>query len=342
MTKHMGFMLEAFVEAFPQSILQMIAIVKFKEANIVSIISILISMISVATKSMVINIAKDFEQQDLLPTASLNQPFFAQNKNDLNVSWGNYFAHKSPPMGQLSGSHGIASNERPQFNQEHNKKGDEKEAELDDEERMKISDLDEVKEEAVDNKERTTDELAVGILDDIDELEDGDMVRINVEDMNKSMQSMNSINFGEFTDHYLSNRDSNSTQKTTSSTDSQKISKLIQIPRLKYIQRFCQFAIGNKLVNEREDEIEAKVEEIIERYIAEIGDEETTEKKEGNMHLAAVTYTKDTNMCTALLMFDNKCNENADEWIDHFLAYPDMVQLVDKEAETIFTQLSSN
>merc|ERR1719203_1875891 len=84
------------------------------------------------------------------------------------------------------------------------------------------------------------------------------------------MQSMSSINFGEFTDHYLSNRDSNSTQKTTSSTDSQKISKLIQIPRLKYIQRFCQFAISNSLVNEREDEIEAKVEEIIEQYIAEI------------------------------------------------------------------------
>lgn len=39
----------------------MIAIVKFKEANIVSIISILISMISVATKSMVINIAIEYK-----------------------------------------------------------------------------------------------------------------------------------------------------------------------------------------------------------------------------------------------------------------------------------------
>eukprot|EP01083_Nonionella_stella_P038748 105343_1 len=59
-TKHMGFMLEAFVEAFPQSILQMIAIVMYREANIVSIVSILISMVSVATKSLVFNIAIDY------------------------------------------------------------------------------------------------------------------------------------------------------------------------------------------------------------------------------------------------------------------------------------------
>eukprot|EP01084_Bolivina_argentea_P054864 100593_1 len=59
-TKHMGFMLEAFVEAFPQSILQMIAIVMYREANIIAIISILISMFSVATKSLVFNIAIDY------------------------------------------------------------------------------------------------------------------------------------------------------------------------------------------------------------------------------------------------------------------------------------------
>merc|ERR1719411_1996077 len=209
---------------------------------------------------------------------------------------------------------------------------------------MKISDLDEVKQEEArdDDDDDKNENLVVGMLEHIDELEDEeDMVRINVEDMNKSMHSMNSINFGEFTDHYLSNRDSNSTQKTTSSTDSQKISKVIQIPRLKYIQRFCQFAIGSHLVNEREDEIEAKVHEIIERYIdEEIDGGSDSKDKEGNITLAAVTYTKETNMCTVLLMFNNECNENAEDWIDHFLAYPDMVHLVDKEAETIFTQLS--
>merc|ERR1719486_1251718 len=72
------------------------------------------------TKQIIEDDAKDFEQNDLLPTvtASLNQPFFAENsRKDLDVSWGNYFAHKSPPMGQLSGSHGVGSLQRPQFNQ---------------------------------------------------------------------------------------------------------------------------------------------------------------------------------------------------------------------------------
>ena len=47
---------------------------------------------------------------------------------------------------------------------------------------------------------RDSDKLTVGCLDDIDELENEDMVRINIEDINKSM---NSINFGEFHDHYF-------------------------------------------------------------------------------------------------------------------------------------------
>eukprot|EP01084_Bolivina_argentea_P123645 219121_1 len=51
--KHLGFILESLVEAFPQAILQMTAIVMFDETNIVSIISILISLLSVASKSLV-------------------------------------------------------------------------------------------------------------------------------------------------------------------------------------------------------------------------------------------------------------------------------------------------
>merc|ERR1711933_122435 len=189
--------------------------------------------------------------------------------------------------------------------------------------------------------------MGVGLLDDIDELENEDMVRINIDDINKSM---NSINFGEFNEHYLPNRDSNSTQKSNSSTDSQKISKLIQIPKLKNIQRFCQFKISKEHMNESEDVIEAQIEEIIEKYIelscvGQNGGDDDRDKREkhgGNMHLAAVTYKRETNVCTVLMMFGNECNENADEWIDTFLAYPDIVQLVDNEAEPIFTQLSSN
>ena len=48
-------MLEALIEAFPQSLLQIIAIVYYQEANYVSIISILISMFSVMTKSLILS-----------------------------------------------------------------------------------------------------------------------------------------------------------------------------------------------------------------------------------------------------------------------------------------------
>lgn len=54
--KHLGFIMESLIEAFPQSILQLTAIVVYNEANIVSIISILISMLSVSSKSFVLSI----------------------------------------------------------------------------------------------------------------------------------------------------------------------------------------------------------------------------------------------------------------------------------------------
>ena len=48
--KHLGFLLEAMIEAFPQSILQLTALVYYNEPNAISIISILISMSSVCSK----------------------------------------------------------------------------------------------------------------------------------------------------------------------------------------------------------------------------------------------------------------------------------------------------
>jgi len=51
--KHMGFILESLIEAFPQAILQMAAIVIYKEPNTIAIISIFISLLSVASKSLV-------------------------------------------------------------------------------------------------------------------------------------------------------------------------------------------------------------------------------------------------------------------------------------------------
>ena len=53
--RHGGFILEAFMEALPQSILQLVAMVYYQETNIVSIGSILLSMTSIMTKSFVIS-----------------------------------------------------------------------------------------------------------------------------------------------------------------------------------------------------------------------------------------------------------------------------------------------
>ena len=53
LSKHIGFIIEAGIEALPQSLLQITAIVYFGEANYVSIASIFLSMFSVMTKSLV-------------------------------------------------------------------------------------------------------------------------------------------------------------------------------------------------------------------------------------------------------------------------------------------------
>ena len=55
MNKHLGFVLEAAIEAFPQSLLQIVAIVIYQETNYISIISILLSMFSVMTKSLILS-----------------------------------------------------------------------------------------------------------------------------------------------------------------------------------------------------------------------------------------------------------------------------------------------
>ena len=58
--KHIGFIIEAMVEALPQSIIQLIAIVYFQDTQLINVISICISLLSVATKTMVFSIAIDF------------------------------------------------------------------------------------------------------------------------------------------------------------------------------------------------------------------------------------------------------------------------------------------
>ena len=58
--KHMGFILEAMIEALPQSIIQLIAIVYYQDTQLINIASICISLLSVATKTMVFSVAIDF------------------------------------------------------------------------------------------------------------------------------------------------------------------------------------------------------------------------------------------------------------------------------------------
>ena len=59
--KHVGFILESIIEALPQSIIQLIAIVYFQETKVLNVVSIIISLTSVATKSMVFSFAIDFK-----------------------------------------------------------------------------------------------------------------------------------------------------------------------------------------------------------------------------------------------------------------------------------------
>jgi len=53
--KHGGFVIEAFLEALPQSILQMVAILYYQEATPLSICSIILSMTSVASKGIIMS-----------------------------------------------------------------------------------------------------------------------------------------------------------------------------------------------------------------------------------------------------------------------------------------------
>ena len=58
--KHMGFIMEALIEALPQSIIQLVAIVYYQDTEILNIVSICISLTSVATKTLVFSVGIDF------------------------------------------------------------------------------------------------------------------------------------------------------------------------------------------------------------------------------------------------------------------------------------------
>mmetsp|Transcript_58123 Transcript_58123/g.96366 ORF Transcript_58123/g.96366 Transcript_58123/m.96366 type:complete len:642 (-) Transcript_58123:108-2033(-) len=67
LSKHLGFIIEAMVEAFPQSILQLIAIVYFNDVdNYLAMISIFLSMLSVSSKSFILSVAASYNWKSAL------------------------------------------------------------------------------------------------------------------------------------------------------------------------------------------------------------------------------------------------------------------------------------
>eukprot|EP00483_Globobulimina_turgida_P000411 UN00411 len=244
-------------------------------------------------KQIIENDEKDFETNDLLINKSLNESLFCgmninANKNDnindknhLAMSWGNYFAKKSPPMGDLCGSHGPGIEARPQFDRNHDNKPT-----LSEKAETNNGNEAEIKEEEIINNN-------AHLLEE--ELENEDMVIINEGLLDKSSEN---INFNEFNAHYLSNRDSNDTLKSSQSTDSQKLNKLIQIPKLKYIQRFYQFAIKkNELQSNNDQNIEQQIELIILQYLKSYTND--TERK---AYLSAITYKAEHSTCTVVIL----------------------------------------
>merc|ERR1719295_1793756 len=59
--KHGGFILEAFFEALPQSILQLIAMVYYEETSYIAVGSIILSMTSIMSKALVISQGVDWK-----------------------------------------------------------------------------------------------------------------------------------------------------------------------------------------------------------------------------------------------------------------------------------------
>ena len=64
--KHMGFIMESCIEAFPQSIIQISAIVVYNNADVISIVSILISMLSVSSKAFIFAVQFSINLKSLL------------------------------------------------------------------------------------------------------------------------------------------------------------------------------------------------------------------------------------------------------------------------------------
>lgn len=118
---------------------------------------------------------------------------------------------------------------------------------------------------------------------------------------------------------------SNSTISNSTFSDRGSL-KHIHINSLKYIQRFYQFRIKSECINNKQINIKS----IIDKYI----------KSLINGQLLAMTINQQTNNCTILVLFQCRNISDNDEWIDNFLSYSPIINIMDESIKPTFTQLS--
>jgi len=295
-------------------------------------------------------------------------------------SWGNYFAKKSPPMGDLCGSHGVDANTtRPLFDQSANSKllnlNPSKQAPshlaMISEQMNELSKRNSLAEaeKVEDDDEHDEDEHeAMLINQSLDgQAMDGMVASKSIDSINLSDLQMQQLNPSYLSGSPLcSNRLSNATLKTGSgsnrgsdlSSRRGSLNRLIQIAKLAQIQRFYQFKLDehalHELLRQRQRQSNngnnGDVEEEVERLMLAFLDAFYAEPAHAS--LSAVTFKAEERKCTVLVLFEEEASAAAaqtatstastTEWMEHFLSFEPLSAIRDKNEEPVFTQLSAN
>jgi len=267
----------------------------------------------------------------LLTKSMLNDSATAKTANSLNESWGNYFAKKSPPMGDLNGSHGIDPPERPHFCKPESDLGAITEEKMEEEFASSLSPKEMEPENEM--KEPLDERMEPGL---------DDMVMINMESVHKSTATLTLSDLHIDYDS-MTNRDSNSTQKTSGSTDSQRSNRVIHVPRLKHIQRFYQFKVTEHAAR---GDVEAVLEGLMAAFIeSHYGPEEGV-----TANVVATSFKRDSLECTLLVVFDEtdsrreqrRRSGDNEQWMDRFLAFGPIQAILDLSVEPHFTELTAS
>eukprot|EP01083_Nonionella_stella_P090140 251862_1 len=124
----------------------------------------------------------------------------------------------------------------------------------------------------------------------------------------------------------FSGRISDDSSNSMSTSESSRVSN-IHVSSLKYVQRFYQFAV--QMLNKD------KIESIVSQYVYDFF---TT--KNQNHQLMAVTINEQTKQCTVLILFEQIKHEHNTYWIDSFLSYAPMLEILAPSTQPTFTQIS--